>query len=177
MLRFRNIIAFALGRMDQWGLNNHAMTEDPWDYTHITTWNFLPFVLRRVGEAPRWVIDLSFAILGHLPRIAGRGLMVDAQVGVNERRKQRPDGQLSQSVATRWDVAAPAKFCWQGCFLPHHASTEGPQSACASRRAHAKIRCSRRREAPVRNYRNPWRTGLMAPSSGVRFKIGSAAHA
>jgi len=63
-LRFRNIIAFALGRMDQWGLNNLAMTEDPWDYVHITTWNFLPFVLRRVGEAPRWVVDLSFAIWG-----------------------------------------------------------------------------------------------------------------
>jgi hypothetical protein len=63
-LRFRNIVAFALGRMDQWGLNNHAMTEDPWDYVHITTWNFLPFVLRRVGEAPRWVVDLSFAIWG-----------------------------------------------------------------------------------------------------------------
>ena len=61
-LRFKNIVAFALGKMDQWGLNNHAMTEDPWDYVHITTWNFLPFVLRRVGEAPRWVVDLSFVL-------------------------------------------------------------------------------------------------------------------
>ena len=60
-LRFKNIIAFALGKMDAWGLNNHAMTEDPWDYVHITTWNFLPFVLRRVGEAPRWVVKLCFA--------------------------------------------------------------------------------------------------------------------
>lgn len=63
-LRFRNIVAFALGRMEQWGLNNQAMTEDPWDYVHITTWNFLPFVLRRVGEAPRWVVDLCFAMWG-----------------------------------------------------------------------------------------------------------------
>ena len=63
-LRLKNIVAFALGKMDQWGLNNHAMTEDPWDYIHITTWNFLPFVLRRAGEAPRWVVDLSFAIWG-----------------------------------------------------------------------------------------------------------------
>ena len=39
-----------------WGLNNHAMTEDPWDYVHITTWNFLPFLLRRVGAAPAWVV-------------------------------------------------------------------------------------------------------------------------
>lgn len=61
-LRFKNILAFALGKMDAWHLNNHAMTEDPWDYIHITTWNFLPFVLRRGGEAPRWVVDLSFAL-------------------------------------------------------------------------------------------------------------------
>jgi hypothetical protein len=60
-LRFKNIVAFAFGKMDAWGLNNHAMTEDPWDYVHITTWNFLPFVLRRVGEAPGWVVRLCFA--------------------------------------------------------------------------------------------------------------------
>jgi hypothetical protein len=56
-LRFKNIAAFALGKMDQWGLNNYVMKQDPWDYVHITTWNFLPFVLRRVGEAPSWVVD------------------------------------------------------------------------------------------------------------------------
>ena len=61
-LRFKNILAFALGKMDEWGLTNHAMTEDPWDYVHITTWNFLPFLLRRVGEAPRWVMNVAFAI-------------------------------------------------------------------------------------------------------------------
>jgi hypothetical protein len=44
-LRFKNIAAFAFGKMDAWGLNTHAMTEDPWDFVHITTWNFLPFVL------------------------------------------------------------------------------------------------------------------------------------
>jgi len=43
-------------------LNNHAMTEDPWDYAHITTWNFLPFVLRRVGVAPAWVVHIAFAV-------------------------------------------------------------------------------------------------------------------
>jgi len=62
LLRFRHIAAFALGKMQQWGLNNHAMVEDPWDYVHISTWNFLPFVLRRVGEAPPWVVDLAFAV-------------------------------------------------------------------------------------------------------------------
>ena len=61
-LRFENIVAFALGKMDAWGLNNHAMTQDSWDYVHITTWNFLPFVLRRVGEAPGWVVKLCLSV-------------------------------------------------------------------------------------------------------------------
>jgi hypothetical protein len=61
-LRFKNIVAFALGKMDQWGLNNVPMTQDPWDYVHITTWNILPTVLRRVGEAPSWVVKVAFAV-------------------------------------------------------------------------------------------------------------------
>jgi hypothetical protein len=63
-LRFKNIIAFALGKMDAWGLNTDAMTYDQWDYQHITTWNFLPFVLRRIGAAPMWVVDAVFAVWG-----------------------------------------------------------------------------------------------------------------
>jgi hypothetical protein len=61
-LRFKNILAFALGKMDAWGLNNEAMTQDAWDYVHITTWNFLPFLLRRVGAAPGWVVKTAFAV-------------------------------------------------------------------------------------------------------------------
>lgn len=61
-LRFKNIVAFALGKMQAWGMNTEAMGQDPWDYVHITTWNFLPFLLRRVGAAPRWVVDNAFAI-------------------------------------------------------------------------------------------------------------------
>jgi hypothetical protein len=61
-LRFKNIVAFALGKMSAWGLNNEAMTQDPWDYVHITCWNFLPFVLRRVGAAPAWVVHLLMAV-------------------------------------------------------------------------------------------------------------------
>jgi hypothetical protein len=61
-LRFKNIAAFALGKMDAWGLNNLAMTQDPWDYVHITTWNFLPFLLRRVGATPGWVVSSALAI-------------------------------------------------------------------------------------------------------------------
>ena len=61
-LRFKNIVAFALGKMDAWSLNNESMTQDPWDYVHITTWNFLPFLLRRVGAAPGWVVSSMLAI-------------------------------------------------------------------------------------------------------------------
>jgi len=63
-LRFRNIAAFALGKMEAWGLNNESMTQDPWDYVHITTWNVLPFLLRRVGAVPGWVVDTAFVLWG-----------------------------------------------------------------------------------------------------------------
>ena len=61
-LRFKNIAAFALGKMDAWGLNNEPMTQDAWDYVHITTWNFLPFLLRRVGAVPGWVVDIALTV-------------------------------------------------------------------------------------------------------------------
>ncbi len=61
-LRFQNIAAFALGKMDQWGLTNASMKEDPWDYAHITCFNFLPFLLRRVGAAAGWVVNLITVI-------------------------------------------------------------------------------------------------------------------
>ncbi len=63
-LRFKNIVAFALGKMDAWGLNTEEMTQDVWDYVHITTWNFLPFLLRRVGAAPAWVVKTAFVVWG-----------------------------------------------------------------------------------------------------------------
>jgi len=61
-LRMKDIVAFALGKMGAWGLTNDSMTYDPWDYVHITCWNFLPFVLRRAGEAPAWVVRIAFAV-------------------------------------------------------------------------------------------------------------------
>ena len=63
-LRFKNIVAFALGKMEAWGLNTDDMTYDPWDYVHITTWNFFPFLLHRVGEAPKWVVGMAFVVWG-----------------------------------------------------------------------------------------------------------------
>jgi hypothetical protein len=73
-LRLKNIVTFALGKMDAWGLINHAMTEDQWDYVHITTWNFLPFLLRRVGQAPGWVVKLCFSVW--IAGVAGLGWML-----------------------------------------------------------------------------------------------------
>ena len=61
-LRFKNMAAFALGKMDAWGLNNDSMGQDQWDYVHITCWNFLPSLLRRVGVAPAWVVRVAFAV-------------------------------------------------------------------------------------------------------------------
>ncbi len=57
-LRLRNVAALALGRRAAWGLNTPAMFEDPWDAAHITTWNFLPSLLRHIGAAPRWAVDV-----------------------------------------------------------------------------------------------------------------------
>jgi hypothetical protein len=88
-LRWKNVVAFALGKMSAWGLTNQAMREDPWDYVHITTWNFLPFLLKRVGKAPAWVVELLtalwfttmavlIALLGAASRLAAKG-QFDAQ--------------------------------------------------------------------------------------------------
>jgi hypothetical protein len=57
-LRIKNIVAFALHKRAAWGLNTPSMFEDPWDAMHITTWNFLPSLLRHVGAAPLWVVHV-----------------------------------------------------------------------------------------------------------------------
>jgi hypothetical protein len=61
-LRMKNIVAFALGKMETWGLATDSLHEDPWDYVHMTTWNFLPFLLKRVGVAPAWAVRVAFAV-------------------------------------------------------------------------------------------------------------------
>jgi hypothetical protein len=40
------------------------MASDPWDYVHITCWNFLPFLLKRVGETPMWVVNILYVVWG-----------------------------------------------------------------------------------------------------------------
>jgi hypothetical protein len=57
-LRLKNVMAFTLGKMSDWGLMNQDTIKDDWDYVHITTWNFLPFLLKRVGQAPAWVVEV-----------------------------------------------------------------------------------------------------------------------
>jgi hypothetical protein len=64
LLRLENIVAYALGKMNAWGLGTNAMNEDAWDYVHIDTWNFLPFLLKRVGHAPMWAVNIAFALWG-----------------------------------------------------------------------------------------------------------------
>ncbi|MFZ0395649.1 MAG: hypothetical protein WCF17_09285 [Terracidiphilus sp.] len=61
-LRFENIVAFALGKMNAWGLINPGITDDAWDYQHITAWNLLPFQLQHAGVAPLWVDRLTLVI-------------------------------------------------------------------------------------------------------------------
>ena len=61
-LRFKNIAAFALGRRAAWGLNTPTMFADPWDAVHITAWNFLPSLLRHVGAAPLWAVDVLYCV-------------------------------------------------------------------------------------------------------------------
>ncbi|HXQ27222.1 MAG TPA: hypothetical protein VN822_12500 [Candidatus Acidoferrales bacterium] len=61
-LRLKNIVAFSLGKMNEWGLDNDSMKQDPWDYVHITTFNFLPFLLARVGKSAGWVVHLLTAL-------------------------------------------------------------------------------------------------------------------
>jgi len=62
LLRFKNIAAFALGRRAAWGLNTPTMFEDPWDAAHITSWNFLPSLLRHIGVAPLWAIHVLYGV-------------------------------------------------------------------------------------------------------------------
>jgi hypothetical protein len=61
-LRMKNIAAFSLGKMDEWGLTNDSMKYDPWDYQHISAFNFLPFLLARIGKAAEWVVHIALAI-------------------------------------------------------------------------------------------------------------------
>jgi hypothetical protein len=90
-LRLKNVMAFASGRMSDWaGPINPDTIKDSWDYAHITTWNFLPFLLKRVGEAPAGAVQLLtllwFALLAVLMSLLGFAarLLAKAQFHLTE---------------------------------------------------------------------------------------------
>jgi hypothetical protein len=62
LLRFKNIAAFALHKRAAWGLDTFAMFQDSWDTAHITTWNFLPSLLRHIGQAPLWAVHVLYGV-------------------------------------------------------------------------------------------------------------------
>jgi hypothetical protein len=61
-LRFKNIVAFVLHKRVAWGLDTFAMFQDSWDAAHITTWNFLPSLLRHIGQAPLWSVHVLYGV-------------------------------------------------------------------------------------------------------------------
>ena len=61
-LRFKNIAALLLHKREAWGLFTPSMFEDPWDAQHITCWNFLPSLLRHMGVAPLWAVDVLYGV-------------------------------------------------------------------------------------------------------------------
>lgn len=61
-MRLKNVLAAALGKQHAWGLVTDSMIADPWDYVHITTWNFLPSLLRHIGVAPLWAVDILYGV-------------------------------------------------------------------------------------------------------------------
>ena len=88
-LRFKNIVAFALGKMDAWGLNTDAMGWDQWDHVHVTTWNFLPFLLRRVGVAPALGGEYDTGRLARGGCGAGSGFAAAAEEPAHGRVRQK----------------------------------------------------------------------------------------
>lgn len=66
LLRFKNIVARALGQSVAWGMTSQdrfpAIYQDPWDAQHITAWYFLPSLLRHAGVAPLWAVDVLYGV-------------------------------------------------------------------------------------------------------------------
>jgi hypothetical protein len=71
-LRFRNIADFAMGRRLAMGIDLPGAVTDRWDAMHIHTWNFMPALMRHVGVAPVWAVD----VLDGVWMIAGAALVV-----------------------------------------------------------------------------------------------------
>jgi len=61
-LRFRNIWALATGRPMPAGIDLPGAVGDSFDALHVRTWNFMPALMRHVGVAPKWVVQLLDAV-------------------------------------------------------------------------------------------------------------------
>ena len=71
-LRFENIAAVALGKVQAWGLSNSWTWDDPWQRLRSTTPYFLPFLLGKNPDVPRW--------LAHVLEAAWFGLLAELVV-------------------------------------------------------------------------------------------------
>ena len=104
--------------MDAWGLNTDSLQEDPWDYVHMTTWNFLPFLLKRVGVAPAWAVRIVFAVWFAATRGICRGLRASPL---------RHSKQFTPSLRARFTLTTmQTAYIGMGANLP---SPAGPPAA------------------------------------------------
>jgi len=54
-LRFENIVAVMLNKVQAWGLSNSWTWDDPWQRLRSTTPYFLPFLLSKNPDVPHWL--------------------------------------------------------------------------------------------------------------------------
>ena len=75
-LRFENIAAVVLGKVQAWGLSNSWTWDDPWQRLRSTTPWFLPFLLAKNPDVPRWLAHALaatwFALLAGLLLVLSR---------------------------------------------------------------------------------------------------------
>jgi hypothetical protein len=96
-LRFKNIAAFALHQRAAWGLDTFAMFQDSWDAAHITTWNFLPSLLRHIGQAPLWAVHVLYEMWA----VAALALVLVSARLIRVLKHPAPEGraaELAQSI-------------------------------------------------------------------------------
>ena len=81
-LRFKNIDGLCVGQDAGMGAQQRFHDLRPVGLRPHHTWNFLPFLLRRVGVAPRWAVNVMFAVWGAgLEAVLGTRTTVQSVVG------------------------------------------------------------------------------------------------
>ena len=103
------------------------MTQDPWDFVHITCWNFLPFLLKRVGVAPAWAVRIAFAVW--FAGLAALAATLSVRLAL---RPSTPMPQLHRIAIehSRYPETMPTAYIGLGANLPSHAGP--PQSTLAA---------------------------------------------